>query len=102
MRVFYLSKVKIQKKWKRSERGNIEVYWQAPQCMLALLSCPTVELVRVCQKPTGSLFMNIFSTSINRNSEIQIRESCMDVIEDSHSVKIRLVIAIARRNVFCD
>ena len=46
--LFYLSKVKILKKRKMSERENIEVYWQAPRGILALLSCSTVKLARVC------------------------------------------------------
>ena len=47
--------MKIQKKWKKSERENIEVYWQAPRGIIALLSCSTVELVRVYQK-TDALY----------------------------------------------
>ena len=86
-------------KMKKSERENIGDYWQVLRGMLALLSRSTVELVRVCQKPTGSLFMNIFPMSIYRNSEVRIRESCRDVIDDFSSVKIRLVIAIARSSI---
>ena len=100
--LFHLNKAKMQKKSEKSDRKD---------CGLLIRSSgySTVELVRVyqktdmcliiCQKPTGSLLMNIFSTSIYRNTKIRVRESSRDAVEDSHSMKVPLVIAIARRSI---